>query len=333
MNENRVDFETAADVIEPWRRIAIVTHARPDGDALGSVAGMSVILTALNKQPVPIVINSVPVTYSDVFAGHRFEVWNDTVDADSIGRLDGIIIVDTCSASQLQPVTAWLQSASVPKLVVDHHVSRDPVADYYLIDEKAAAACLIVWEWARAVGWQVSPQAARALFVGIATDTGWFQHANADSRVFRAAADLIDAGLKPNELYQQLYMQDAPQRLLLLGKMLNTLELDCDGRLAAASITQTMLKESMADPSHVENLVNEPMRIGSVVAMLLFVEQGDGIVRVSFRSKRGVDVASLAQRFGGGGHTRAAGAKISGTLAAVREQVLPVVRREVRDAG
>ena len=179
-------------------------------------------------------------------------------------------------------------------------------------------------------GWPIDRQVAGALFTGLATDTGWFRFANADRAVYLTAAKLIKAGASPVELYERLYLSDSAARARLIGAVLSSFELLADGRLAVMRITQEMLNRCGATREMTEEIINEPQRIGSVIVCLLIVEPaGDGPVRVSFRSKRGLDVAAIAARFGGGGHERAAGARIPGTMAAVAAQVIPVLVQAV----
>ena len=256
---------------------------------------------------------------------------------------------------------------------MDHHTTRDELADDYLIDETAAANCLILHQWASALDWTITPQAAEAMVIGIAMDTGWFRHSNTDARVFTATADLVQRGVKAHELHQQLFMQETPARIALLGAALCTLELLHKDRLGVMTLSTEVMAKCGGTPADTEDIVNEPLRIESVMASVLLVEQGDGLIRCSFRSKppepheqwnppfggacaidetpetpqpqpspltkgglRGVDdtkpmlpqpptdinVAVIAQTFGGGGHARAAGARISGKLGEVRRTII-----------
>jgi hypothetical protein len=147
-------------------------------------------------------------------------------------------------------------------------------------------------------------------------------------RVLAAAGELIAQGVRSHELYMQLFQRDPPRRLRLLAAALNSLELLADDRLALMTLTSAAFDNTGATPADTEGIVNEPLRIGSVVVSILFVDQGDGIVRVNFRSKPpqeegdpDIDVAAIAQSFGGGGHRRAAGARTSGLLPDVRRQL------------
>jgi len=246
--------------------------------------------------------------------------------------LDGIIVLDTCTYNQLDPIADWLRHTNIPKLAIDHHVTRDELADHYLIDESAAATSLIIYDVVRAVDWLIDAATAAALFVGIATDTGWFHHSNTDSRVFAASSDLIQRGANPNALYEHLYQRETTGRFLLRAAVGKRLELECDGRLALTMLPKSIFAECGASMADTEDLVNEPLRIRSVLVSLMFVEQDNGVIRVGLRSREplesgmpDIDVAAIAQSFGGGGHRRAAGARLTGTLADARARVTRLV--------
>jgi phosphoesterase RecJ-like protein len=167
---------------------------------------------------------------------------------------------------------------------------------------------------------------ATALFVGIATDTGWFRFSNADARTLRVAADLIEAGVDASGLYNTIYQQDSLPKVHLVARALAGLKLEADGQLAVMCLRQADFKATGADSTMTENLVNEATRLGSTEATLLFTEEPDGVIRVNFRSKRRLDVSELARRFGGGGHVRAAGARLRGEWDSV---VPPVIAETI----
>jgi phosphoesterase RecJ-like protein len=277
---------------------------------------------------------------------------------------DAVIVLDTCAYTQLRPFADWLRAAPQPKLAVDHHATRDDLADFYLVDEPAAAACLILYDWALAVKWPIEMNTAHALFIGVAMDTGWFRHSNTDYRVLIAAADLVARGVKPHELYESLFLRESAARVRLQSAAIATLELLAADRVAVMTLTRRAIADAGATVADTEDIVNEPLRIASVVVSLLLVEHDDGVVRVSFRSKPpsepgaeatgydarlaaleapsgltqtaqpDIDVAALAQSFGGGGHRRASGARIPGPLPDVRRRIVEsLLERMAQKAG
>ncbi len=325
------------------RRVIVLTHARPDGDALGAAAGIAHAAESAGALAEVALFDPLPARYEFLRSAARWTQWTDAHrDTLKQGRaqdaFDGVAIVDTCASAQLTPAADCLPTAP-PILVVDHHRTRDPIAerpgDLVWIDESAGAASLLVTEWLEtrlgSTAWR--PEVALALFVGIATDTGWFRHSNADARVFAAASRLIAHGVHPSELYEQLYQNDALPRLRLVARMFSNLELRADGRLAVLQLRATDFLAAGADESATEDLVNEANRLAGLEALLLFVERPDGAMRVNFRSRHTLDVAALARTFGGGGHARAAGARPPGTWDAVVPAVIAATEAALAAAG
>ncbi|MFQ5589768.1 MAG: bifunctional oligoribonuclease/PAP phosphatase NrnA [Phycisphaerae bacterium] len=322
-------FKHATACVAAWKRPLLITHTKPDGDALGSMVAMQMILASQGRDPIALLYDRVPSRY-DIFTPMApIVVMGAGAAEHELSTVDGIIILDTCAYSQLEPLADWLRTVALPKLIVDHHSTRDDVGDMYLIDESAAANCLILYDWARAAGWPLSVGACVALFIGIAMDTGWFRHSNTDTRVLRAAAELAERGADPHRLYQRLFLRETPARLHLLGEALKDMELTLEGRIAIMVLAREAFSEARATQSDTEDIVGEPLRIASVLVSVLLADSGDGVVRMSLRSKTpiaqddpDVDVAAVAQRFGGGGHRRAAGARTTGLLSDIRRDVL-----------
>ena len=209
------------------------------------------------------------------------------------------------------------------RLAIDHHRTRDDIVDEWLIDETAGACAQIITRVIDAMGRPIDARTAEMLFTGLATDTGWFRFSNADAAAYACAGRLIEAGARPNELYERLFLNEDLPRARLMGAILSSFRTAADGRLAVIRVTRAMLSACGATAAMTENLINEPQRVGRVSAAVMLVEpEGSGPIRVSLRSKRGVDVAAIAAQWGGGGHTRAAGVRIEGTIEAVEARVV-----------
>ncbi|MFN0135429.1 MAG: DHH family phosphoesterase [Phycisphaerae bacterium] len=295
-------------------RPLLLSHARPDGDALGSLAAMALALKAMGKEPTVALFDAFPPRYGmlrDAITWHSWEESREVL-AESC---DGVIIVDTCALAQVDPALDFLRRA--PRmLVIDHHVTRDPLAtrdgDLRLIDETAAAACVLIAEWVFAAGVELSKPLAEALFIGIGTDCGWFKYSNTDARTLRIAARLVEAGVEPAKLFNAIYQQEPIGKLRLIARLLTGIQLRADGRLAVLTLRPADFEAAGADKSMTEDLVNEVGRLAGVECTLLFTEEPDGVVRVNLRSKERLDVAEVARRYGGGGHARAAGCRLRG---------------------
>jgi phosphoesterase RecJ-like protein len=260
------------------------------------------------------------------------DVTQEQVAAGKLDEFDLIVVVDTSSTRQLPGLGDYLQKRSskakdtgLDVLVLDHHLVSDAIGSERVVDERAGATGQIIFELSVEAGWSLSKETAEALFVSIADDTGWFRFENCSARVLEIAGELVKAGVKPDKLYQRLYQNDSPARLRLRARAMDTLELHCDGRLAVMHISNEMLAACGAQRSDIENIVNEPQSISSVVAAILLVEQDNGGTRCSLRSKDIIDVNAIAKQFGGGGHARAAGLTVADGLAATKEKLVSII--------
>jgi phosphoesterase RecJ-like protein len=325
-----LDFDKLHAWLSACQKPLLVTHRRPDGDALGAVAAMAGAVRGLGQSPLPTLYEELAPRYAFI-ADMPWRRW-DTERTALVADCDALIICDTCSKSQLEPVADWL--ADAPRtLVIDHHPSPEEIGlrdgDLRIIDPTAGAASLIVAEWLFDRDLEVTPAMATALYVGIASDTGWFRFSNADARVHAATSRLLAAGVEPAPLYRQINEGLPAAKLRLIGRMLDSLELHGDGQVAVLSLRRVDFAAADADRSMTEDLINEATRLEGTEVTVLFTEQNDGTVRVNLRSKERVDVSKLAAQFNGGGHARAAGARPVG----VWEDIVPQVVEAAIDAA
>ena len=312
------NFAKAIELIETSSNILLTAHTRPDGDACGCIAVVSAILRNLGKTARPLLLSPMPQWYGFLFdepvpvLGHNVQV--EDLTSGAFGQVDLIIIVDTNSVSQLPRFEEYLKQAETPVLVFDHHVTSDGLGQVEITDSTAAAAGLVLLDFLKHTGWTITPEIAEALFVAIATDTGWFQFNNTSSRAYRSCADLIDRGVNPTKVYDELYQNFSASRFKLMLRMLERLELQLDERYASQYILQEDFERTGADYPDTENLINECHRIASVKVSSLFVELKDGRIRCSLRSRGAIDVSEIATKFGGGGHKMAAGTFLPGPI-------------------
>ena len=339
-----VDFRRAIELIDKSGSVLLTTHTKPDGDACGCVAALCEVLRALGKKVQALMLTEVPQWYEFLFT-EKPPVLGKGISAEQIlqgrlGEFDLILIVDADSYSQLGDFEQYLKQNNTqygrhhkPVLVIDHHVTSDGVGDVRLVDSSAAATGLIVLDLIKHAGWAVTDRIAEALFVAIATDTGWFQFSNTDSRVYAACAELTDAGAKPTQVYEKLYHNFSHARFRLMLAMLGTVELHFDGRFAVQHILLRDFERTGTTYADTENLINECHRIGTVEASALFVELKDGRIRCSLRSKGGVDVSKIAEKFDGGGHRSAAGAYLPGPLQNAKRLILDEIGGKFRETA
>ncbi len=331
--KNNYDFQKAIELIDKSSNILITSHTKPDGDACGCVTAMCEVLGALGKNVTPLMLSAVPQWYEFLFTEKPAvldeDIPLDELTAGRFGQFDLVLIVDTNSHSQLAKFNDYLKQNDAPVLILDHHETSDGLGDVELVDSDAAATALIVLDLLKFAGWHVTEKIAESLFVALATDTGWFQFSNSNSRVYRACAELIDAGVKPTQIYDHLYLNFSQERFKLMAGMLDKLELHLDGRYAVMQITRQDFERTGAAYSDTENLINECHRIDSVKASALFIELKDGRIRCSLRSRGSLDVSKIASKFGGGGHTMAAGTFLPGTLENAKQIILEEVTKRL----
>ena len=327
-----MDFQNALTKIKAAHNILLTTHVRPDGDALGSVLGLKQLIHAIARRDhrdvktETLVLSNPPDIYQ-FLVPEKIWIANQinnphNIDAERLDNYDLIIVADTSAARQLPGIGNWLQTYAANVLIIDHHVAGDIEGHCRLVDTSAAACAQIVTELYRQAECPFDPIAAEALFTAIATDTGWFRFESCTPQTYRDIADLVQAGAHPAKLYQQLFFNDPPERLALMSQTLDTLQLHCDNRLAIMHITCDMLKKTGAKRSHIENLVNIPQQISSVVAVALLVELDDKTTRCSLRSQGTFDVNKIANGFNGGGHTNAAGLSLKMPIDQAQPKIL-----------
>lgn len=313
--------------------MVVVAHDRPDGDAVGSMVALALAARTQGKT-VHLIGENLP-------RGHAFLAEGQTLQpADRFAGLarasDCVVVLDTCAIGQLQSIAGVLGATRDKTLVIDHHPRGEDIAPLRWCDESAAAAGVMVAELLADLGWPMDLRVAGAVMAAVCFDTGWLRFANTDGRALAVVGRCLRAGVAVDELYRRLYQNDRPERLALLGRILTGMQLHFQGRVALLTAGQEDFARTGAGLDETENLVNEPLRIGGVCVSVLLVEQ-EACIRGSLRSKahvdpassgRVVDVAAIARSLGGGGHTRAAGFRMSGAVDEVRQKVLAALGAE-----
>lgn len=332
------DFQKMAAVLETSRRPLITTHQRPDGDACGCMRAISDFFSARGAQPELLTTTPLPDWYAELFSQKVWTLGKDIAPEQltkQFQHIDLLVIVDTNSLNQLPGLEGFIgqiRRAGCPMIaVIDHHITGDGLGNVQLIDQNASAAGEVVYDLFKIAGWTISPAIAEAIFIAVASDTGWFKFGNADSRIFHTAAELIDSGARPNDVYRRLYQRFTPQRLALMTRMLDRLRLFADGAIAVQYILTDDFAQTGAARADTENLIDECQRLATVEAAVLLVQQTDGRWRCSLRSKGRVDVRQIAQSYGGGGHTLAAGVTLDGQLEPLIDQIVQRIQDQLQN--
>jgi len=318
------------ELVGRHHRFVLVTHIRPDGDALGSLVAMGAILEHLGKDVLLANGFALPPSWKFLDVPPRFKQLGAQISAEEIEDREVLVILDTSAWAQLGPMADVVRRPRLQKAVLDHHVSGDDLGARMFKDVQAEATGRLVVEAADALGVPLTPPIATAVFIALATDTGWFRFASTTAATFRLAARLVEAGAVTDHLYKDLYENDSLGRLKLTGSALAHARTELDGRLIYTWLEQADFKDAGALPSDSEDLINLTLAVGGTEAAVILVEQPTGGFKVSFRSRCELDCARLAEQFGGGGHKKAAGATVPGSLETARTKVLDAVRAAMR---
>ena len=308
----RLDWAHLLDLLRDARRIVLTSHVRPDCDALGSELGMLGILEALGKDVRIVNAQATPANLGWIDPAGRIESLAGGVTPAELADRDLLIVLDTSAWAQLGAMAEVVKSSRERVLVIDHHVSEDDLSDRWFKDTSAEANARIVYEIGLRLKVPLTPAIATPLYAGLSTDTGGFRFPSVSGETFRIAARLVDAGASPPAIYRELFEQDTLPRLHLVGRTLAGARTSHDGRVIMSFVRQSDIREVGATPSDTEDLVNLTLAVKGTEVAVILIEQPDGRIKVSFRSRGPVDCSSLAGRFGGGGHRAAAGAIIAG---------------------
>ncbi|MBW3541511.1 MAG: bifunctional oligoribonuclease/PAP phosphatase NrnA [Planctomycetes bacterium] len=324
-----IDWEPLRRIIDDNRRIVLTCHVRPDADALGSELGLAAILEERGKEVRFANPSETPEHLRFLDPTGRLVKFGHGISAEEVCAADVHIVLDTSAWVQLQDVGPLFERTPAVRVVIDHHVSADDLKAVEFKDVEAEATGSLIVRMADALGWEIPERAVTPLFCAIATDTGWFRFSSTTADTMRQAAQLIDRGAQPHLIYQWLHERNSAARMRLHGRVLSRLNLDCEGRLAWVSVTREDFDQTGARPAETEDLVNECLRIEGTECGFIAIQQLNGNVKVSFRSRTSLDVAAIAEQFGGGGHRQASGAILPGPLATALERVLTAMRAEL----
>jgi bifunctional oligoribonuclease and PAP phosphatase NrnA len=313
-------FEAIGRVLREYHRFAILSHVRPDGDAIGSQLALALSLKELGKEVRVWNEDGMLEKYSFVPEA-KLLIKPPSVPEDT----DVAIALDTAIQNRLGTTLAAIRSAKI-WINLDHHPSNPGYGDISYVDPNAPATGQIIFDLIKSQNLPLTREIAENLYVAISTDTGSFQYPNTTAYTFEVAAELVRAGVDIGRVSQQLYENYPRRRSELLRELLATMRFDAGGRIASFSLSLNLARKLGVLPEDNEGLIDHLRAIRGVVVAVFFEELPEGKVRVSMRSKtQAVDVRAICERFGGGGHVLAAGARVRGTLEEVKTQILEAV--------
>jgi phosphoesterase RecJ-like protein len=326
----RAAIEALAPHLVRGRRVALSTHLNADGDGCGSESALARMLAVHGL--VPRIVNPTP--WPEMF---DFLLGDDVDDQTPRGSkalrdIDLLIVLDISDVKRLGVLTESVRALKIPKLVIDHHIDSDePAGPFVLSDTTACATAELVYDVAIVMGWEITPAIARSLYTGMLTDTGGFRFSNTSPRCLAVAAQLLAAGVDPEDMYTRIYASAPAGRVRLMADVLGTLQVDESLGLSWLSMGPDALERHAVRAEDLDGIVEHARSIAGTRMALFFRDLGHGKVKVSFRSTGDTDVNAFARQFGGGGHAKAAGALIAGGLGEVRDRVVEAARAVLKD--
>ncbi len=327
-----IDWTPFVEFVQGHQRFLLTTHVRPDGDGIGSMMALAAALDGLGKNVRTVIASTYPPRYAFLDPDRRIRCFEGP--STEYRDVDAIVVIDTGTWNQLGSFGEYLKGSPAARVVIDHHLTQDDLGGQRLVDATAEASGRLAHEAITALGVPLTPGMASDLFVALAMDTGWFRHSNASPATFALASRLVAAGARPDLLYDELFERNSLARLRLVGCVLERLTVVPGGRVAYTELRRGDYEATGATPQDSEDLVNYTRSVEGVEVGVFFMEQPRGGVKVSFRSRGAVDVARLAETFGGGGHRQASGAILpNASLDEARARVLQAIAALVAPAS
>jgi phosphoesterase RecJ-like protein len=320
-------FEQIGEVLRSHQSFVLISHVRPDGDAIGSQLALGFSLRALGKSVRLINEDGLPENLA-------FLSGSELIECPPAEPLDVEVAIALDTATKPRLGDAALHAASKAKLWlnIDHHISNPKYGDLNLIDATSPATGEIIYDLITALDLPLPDETRDAIYVAVSTDTGSFQYPSTTARTYEMAADLVRRGLDVGTINSQTYDENPYRRLELMRALLNTLERSPDGIVAHWELREETRVALALRPEDSEGLIDVIRAIRGVRLAVFFEELPDGKVRVSMRSKdRELDVCKIASAFGGGGHALAAGIRMKGPFDEAKSLVLTAIRQRVEE--
>ena len=308
------------ELIESKRRFAITSHIRPDGDGLGSSLGLYWLLRALDKEVEVIMYDPVPHAYQKLPGAQDVRL------TSAIDRPYDAVFVIECS-DITRPGLIDLDKQFVVN--IDHHSTSAMFGTINWIDATASAVGEMIFNLCKAMGVRVTKEIAECVYTALITDTGSFHYSNTSERTFKVASELVRAGVKPAKIAQAVFSSYPWSKLELFSAVLATARRDRSGRVAWMRQTLEMQERTGASEEDGDGFVNYPLSVGEVEAVVMLKESAPGVYRTSLRSKGDINVARIAEKFGGGGHRNAAGCTLKGEWDEAEQIIVRLLKEEV----
>ena len=323
---NNTIFEEIGQVLRAHDSFVVVSHVRPDGDAIGSILALGHALEGIGKKVRYLNEDGCPESLAFLPGSEKVEISSEAGEV----KAEIAICLDTAAHTRVGPVTLEIVNAAKMIINIDHHISNPGYGQLNLIDDSSPATGQIIYNLIKALDLPLSEISRDSIYVATSTDTGSFQYPGTTQQTYEMAADLVAHGLNVGEINQLTYDNQPYRKVELMRALLNTLELSGDGRVGWWHLTNETKETFSLIDDDTEGMIDIIRSIQGVVIAVFFEELDEGRIRVSMRSKdKRINCSELCGIFGGGGHALAAGIRMAGPLSEARDKVLAEVRQAI----
>jgi phosphoesterase RecJ-like protein len=317
------------EIINKHQNFMVTTHTNPEGDALGSSLALALFLNQLGKKSK--VVTRDPVPYFLDFLPEKGMIFQSPEIQE---KFDVICVCDCGDIARTGYFRNPLPGEKIPYpstevINIDHHVTNKGFGTVNWIEGEASATGEMIYDLIHAMKGTITPSIATAIYTTVITETGSFHYSNTTPKMFMIASECASKGIDVSQIAKGIFDTSSKGRLALLGKVLETLDVSSDGKVASVSVTGEMFKQTETTAEDTESFVNYPRSIKGVEVAVLFREVSLTEYKISLRAQQNLDVSEIAESFGGGGHKKAAGCTIPGTLKEVKEKVFHTVGKRM----
>lgn len=318
------NMEKAIKIIDKSKNIFIASHINPDGDNMGSMLALYLALKKSNKNVIVLKSDFIPEDFMFLPGSNSIEEYKE-----HLGPIDVLIALDSSDENRLGDNKSLLQQAT-HIINIDHHISNSMFGDINIVDAGAAATGELVYKFIKKMGIKLDLDIGTNLYTAISTDTGKFSYESVTSDTHRIIAELIEVGIDFNDINIKIYESMSLSRTQLFIEALSTLKTYKNGTIATVSVTQNMLNRTNTTMEDTEGIVSFVRKISTVEVACLLKELEETDIKISLRSKKYVDVASICECFQGGGHIRAAGCSIYSNIEDAEKKIVKKIKEAIR---
>ncbi len=323
--ESKPPVDEINALLETSRRVLVVSHIHPDGDALGSQLAFAAYLEHLGKDVVLVRDDEIPAKYEWLDGIDKILRYDDCKENIAF---DTAVILECPNVQRVGQVARFFDDRTAI-ITIDHHPDNDSFGDVNWTNDTASSVGEMLFEYFTEVGFAINASVAEQLFTAILTDTGQFRYGSTSRRTMEIAGQLIEAGAKTQKICDMVYFNLQPSRMMLTGKVLNSIEFHNQQQICLLTLTQKMLAESEANDADSDGLVDYTLYNVGVQVGALLKEIGPESTKVSLRSRNGINVSEIAARFGGGGHYNASGCTIPMALEQARKELIEILTEAI----